>query len=44
MWWSSSSAASSDCSFRVAALIKRLEDVQGLVGEAGEDEAPPPHY
>ncbi|MFO6215186.1 hypothetical protein ACLBVF_21210, partial [Pseudomonas aeruginosa] len=24
--------------------IKRLEDVQGLVGEAGEDEAPPPHY
>ncbi|EOZ0480265.1 hypothetical protein ACQGZL_000905, partial [Pseudomonas aeruginosa] len=27
-----------------AALIKRLEDVQGLVGEAGEDEAPPPHY
>ncbi|MHA5572706.1 SlyX family protein, partial [Pseudomonas aeruginosa] len=21
-----------------------LEDVQGLVGEAGEDEAPPPHY
>ncbi|MCO3065713.1 hypothetical protein FA243_27400, partial [Pseudomonas aeruginosa] len=29
---------------QVAALIKRLEDVQGLVGEAGEDEAPPPHY
>ncbi|MFO6312462.1 hypothetical protein ACLBV4_25625, partial [Pseudomonas aeruginosa] len=26
------------------AMIKRLEDVQGLVGEAGEDEAPPPHY
>ncbi|HCF4680968.1 TPA: SlyX family protein [Pseudomonas aeruginosa] len=29
---------------QVAALIKRLEDVQGLVGKAGEDEAPPPHY
>ncbi len=29
---------------QVAALIKRLEDVQGLVGEAGEAEAPPPHY
>ncbi|MGT4700578.1 hypothetical protein PDB1_05793 [Pseudomonas aeruginosa] len=29
---------------QVAALIKRLADVQGLVGAAGADEAPPPHY
>ena len=29
---------------QVAALIKRLEDVQGLVGGPGEDEPPPPHY
>lgn len=28
---------------QVAALIKRLEDVQAG-GRGGEDEAPPPHY
>lgn len=29
---------------QMQALIKRLEDLQGQVGVAGDDEAPPPHY
>lgn len=29
---------------QMQALLKRLEDLQGQVGVAGDDEAPPPHY